>query len=136
MLVADLIFIVLSGRRERKREGGPSTNRHTASWLPRARQRGSYPCNDRRGVPGTPKEQTPFIIATWVLCTSDPQEEVAESEAGKDKEGSNKFSVDIFEDVRGQEDNDNNNQVEGTSMLNVKEENEEEVQVLTSPPKA
>lgn len=49
------------------------------------------------------------------------------------REGSIYVLVDVVEEVRDKEDNQENNQVEGTLLLNVEEEDKEEMQLVTSP---
>lgn len=65
----------------------------------------------------------------------EPQEEVAESESGIDREGSSNVLTDIVEENKDQGYNEENNQVEEAPVLNVDKGVKEEVQIITSPPK-
>lgn len=82
----------------------------------------------REVLSGTQEEETKSMIVVEVLGTLEPQEEVAELEPSDGKEGLNNLRIDDVEEDRDQEDNQRNNLVEGTPVLNV----EEEMQLITS----
>lgn len=54
--------------------------------------------------PSTPEEQSPSRIVTRVLGVLEPQEKVAESESGDDREESNTISADIVEENKEKRD--------------------------------